>query len=288
MLQLNTFFDYLALCKLRVVSLITFSAVIGMVLACPHALPWGTISMSLLGITLAASAGAVINHVFDVLEDQKMARTKDRPLAQGKIRPQQALLLALALITASMSLLILFANPLTALLTLLTMVGYAVIYTVYLKPLTPQNIVIGGLSGAMPPLLGWTSITNQINIAPWLIVLIIFVWTPAHFWALAIYRRHEYQLTRMPVLPVTHGVALTQSHIVLYALLTVCASYLPYTFGLCHAHYLVGVSILNGYWLLHAWRLFTSHAAIQAMRFFKCSIIYLTLLFLTMLIDHAV
>jgi heme o synthase len=276
---------YLTLCKLRVVSLITLTAVIGIILAPGTTTIWHACN-ALIGITVAACAGAVFNHVADRALDAKMKRTQHRPLVQGAISIKNAFYFGIVLTSLSMLLLIISTNTLTACLTFASLIGYAFIYTVMLKPSTPQNIVIGGLSGALPPLLGWTAVTGTLHYQPWLLVLIIFTWTPPHFWALSIARIDDYRKANIPVLPVTHGIDYCKFQIFLYAILTTLATLLPYTTNLVGILYLTGCGLLNSIWLAWAWRLYRHNNPKDPMRFFWYSIVYLALLFLFMLLDH--
>ena len=220
--------DYLALCKPKVVALIVFTAMVGMFLSVPGMVPWDAMVFGTLGIGLAAAAAAAINQLIDYQTDARMARTSARPIPTGHIEPRNCLWFALLLGTLAMAVLVVFVNPLTAGLTFLSLIGYAVIYTVYLKRATPQNIVIGGAAGAAPPVLGWTAVTGQVDPHALLLFLIVFTWTPPHFWALAIHRRQEYAWVDIPMLPVTHGVEFTRLQILLYTILLLAVSVLPY------------------------------------------------------------
>jgi protoheme IX farnesyltransferase len=278
--------DYLALTKPRVVSLIVFTAVVGMFLAVPglpplSALVWGT-----LGIALAAASAAAINHVLDARIDAEMARTRHRPLPQGTLPESYALSFAFVLGSASMLILALLVNGLTAVLTFFSLIGYAVLYTVWLKRATPQNIVIGGAAGAAPPVLGWTAVTGSLHPDALLMFLIIFAWTPPHFWALAIARRDEYARVRIPMLPVTHGVAYTKQFIWYYTVLLSVVTVLPYLSGMSGLIYLASALLLDAVFLRHAWLLLRTGRADLPMRTFKYSIQYLALLFAALLIDH--
>jgi protoheme IX farnesyltransferase len=278
--------DYLALTKPRVVSLIVFTAVVGMFLAVPGlpplpALVWGT-----LGIALAAASAAAINHVLDARIDAEMARTRHRPLPQGTLPESYALSFAFVLGSASMLILALLVNGLTAVLTFFSLIGYAVLYTVWLKRATPQNIVIGGAAGAAPPVLGWTAVTGSLHPDALLMFLIIFAWTPPHFWALAIARRDEYARVRIPMLPVTHGVAYTKQFIWYYTVLLSVVTVLPYLSGMSGLIYLASALLLDAVFLRHAWLLLRTGRADLPMRTFKYSIQYLALLFAALLIDH--
>ena len=278
--------DYLALTKPRVVSLIVFTAVVGMFLAVPglpplSALVWGT-----LGIALAAASAAAINQVLDARIDAEMARTRHRPLPQGTLPESYALSFAFVLGSASMLILALLVNGLTAVLTFFSLIGYAVLYTVWLKRATPQNIVIGGAAGAAPPVLGWTAVTGSVDPNSLLLFLIIFAWTPPHFWALAIARRDEYARVRIPMLPVTHGVAYTKQFIWYYTVLLSVVTVLPYLSGMSGLIYLASALLLDAVFLRHAWLLRRTGRADLPMRTFKYSIQYLALLFAALLIDH--
>ena len=279
---------YLDLTKPKVVMLILFTALVGMLLATPGLVPLSTLIFGLGGIGLAAAAGAALNHVVDRRIDSVMERTKNRPLPTGDLDAPNALLFALTLLGLSMLILIPLVNPLTAALTFFSFVGYGVIYTLYLKRSTPQNIVWGGLAGALPPLLGWTAVTSEVSLDPLLLVLLIFVWTPPHFWALAIKRREEYAHAGIPMLPVTHGVAFTKMQILNYTLLLFVVSLMPFTTRMSGPLYLVGAVWLGSTFVYHAWRLYRSESDAHAMRTFGYSIVYLTRLFALLLADHYV
>jgi protoheme IX farnesyltransferase len=278
--------DYFALTKPKVVSLIMFTAIAGMFLAVPgfppaDALVWGTI-----GIALAASSAAAINHVLDARIDAEMARTRARPLPRGTVSEAYALSFAFVLGAGSMLILALLVNALTAVLTFFSLIGYAVVYTIWLKRATPQNIVIGGAAGAAPPVLGWTAVTGVVDADALLLFLIIFAWTPPHFWALAIARRDEYARVGIPMLPVTHGVAYTKQFIWYYTVLLSVITMLPFLTGMTGYFYLAAALVLDGLFLSHAWALRTSERAELPMRTFRFSINYLALLFAALLIDH--
>ena len=279
--------DYYELTKPRVVMLIVFTAVVGMFLSVPGwpgAMPliFGT-----LGIGLASSSAAVYNHVLDARIDIQMMRTRGRPLPQGKLTERSALTFATVLCVISMLILALLVNPLTALLTFISLIGYAVVYTVWLKRATPQNIVIGGAAGAAPPVLGWTAVTNEVSAGALLLFLIIFVWTPPHFWALAIARKEEYAKADIPMLPVTHGEAFTRLNILLYTILLVLVTILPYLIGMSGLIYLVTAAILDAIFLYYAILIMRNPAALQLpMKTFKYSISYLGILFAALLVDH--
>jgi protoheme IX farnesyltransferase len=278
--------QYLALTKPRVVMLITFCAVIGMALSTPGWVPLGILINATLGITLVAGAAAAINCLVEQHIDAKMARTAWRPLPSGTLTPFQTLVFSGILGGIGTFLLYAFVNPLTTWLTLATFVGYAIIYTVILKPLTPQNIVIGGASGAMPPVLGWAAVTGQAPIEAWVLFLIIFVWTPPHFWALALYRTDDYARSGLPMLPVTHGARFTQLHILLYTLLLVATTALPTLIGMSGVVYLGSALLLGAYFLWLAWKLYQQYSEPLARKTFKYSINYLALLFAALLLDH--
>jgi len=284
------FGQYWELTKPRVVALIVFTALVGMFLAVPGLPPLRETVFGLLGIWLAAASAAAINHLIDQRIDRIMARTSQRPLATGALRPMQVLVFALALGAASMAILVLLVNPLTALLTFASLIGYAVIYTGYLKRATPQNIVIGGIAGAAPPLLGWAAVTNMQGPWDWqyalLLVLIIFVWTPPHFWALAIFRRDDYARALIPMLPVTHGVIYTRWQILFYTVLLVEVTVLPVLFGMSGLFYLGGALVLGSVFLWYAWRLLNPPDELFAMRVFNYSVVYLMALFAFLLVDH--
>jgi protoheme IX farnesyltransferase len=285
----STWQQYWTLTKPRVVALIVFTALVGMFLAIdglPDAIELRRGGFGLLGIWLAAASAAAINHVLDQRIDALMARTHDRPLPTGGLHTRQAVVFALALGALSMTILIVLVNPLTAWLTFASLIGYAVIYTGYLKRATPQNIVIGGIAGAAPPALGWAAITNTLDPHALLLVLIIFVWTPPHFWALAIFRREDYAKAMIPMLPVTHGVEYTRSQILLYTVLLVVATVLPWATGMSGLFYLGGALVLGAVFLWHAWRLLDPPDEFYAMRVFNYSIVYLMALFAFLLLDH--
>jgi len=281
-----TFNDYLELTKPKVVALILFTAVIGMFLAVPGMVPLDALFFGTVGIGLAAASAAAINQLFDWKIDAEMARTSDRPLPQGHLQPRQVLIFALLLGAAGMAILTLLVNPLTAVLTFFTLIGYAVIYTVYLKRATPQNIVIGGAAGAAPPVLGWVAVTGEIHAHALLLFLIIFVWTPPHFWALAIARKDEYAKVDMPMLPVTHGVVFTRWQILFYTVLLVLVSLLPWLTGMSGLFYLATAVIFGIVYLYYAINLITAGDEGRPMQAFGYSIIYLMVIFAALLIDH--
>jgi protoheme IX farnesyltransferase len=278
--------QFIQLCKPRVVALIVFTAVIGMFLAVPGMVNPVILVAGTLGIFLVAAAAAAINCLVEQQVDAMMARTRDRGTARGTIESSQVLLLAAITGGVGMALLYTQVNALTMWLTLGTFVGYAIIYTVLLKPATPQNIVIGGASGAMPPVLGWAAVTGEVSADALLLFLIIFVWTPPHFWALALYRKKEYAKAGIPMLPVTHGELFTRLHVFLYTLIMVAASLLPVASGLCGLIYLIGAVILDAIFVYYAWMVWKHYTDAIAKTTFAWSIWYLMLLFAVMLIDH--
>lgn len=282
------FYDYLELCKPRVVALMIITAVIAMLLATPAGspLPLNALIFGNLGIALTGFAGGAINHLVDRRIDSKMTRTHKRPVASGRVKPRHAIFLAAILSIIGLGILIYFVNTLTAILSFFTLMGYAVIYTVFLKRATPQNIVIGGLAGAMPPLLGWTAVTNHMDAAGLLLVLIIFTWTPPHFWALAIYRSQDYAKAEIPMLPVTHGIHYTKLNILLYTVLMIVVTYLPFIINLSGLIYLIAVSLLNLGFLYYAIRLYFSTDLRFGLKTFYYSIVYLFVLFIVLLMDH--
>ena len=278
--------DYYELTKPRVVLLIVFTAIVGMFLAIPGLPALIPLVVGSLGIGLAASSAAVVNHVLDARIDVNMARTRARPLPQGRVSEGQAFTFAFVLCTVSMLLLWTLVNPLTAVLTFCSLIGYAVIYTVYLKRATPQNIVIGGAAGAAPPILGWTAVTGEVHSDALLLFLIIFAWTPPHFWALAIARKDDYERVGIPMLPVTHGVAYTRQFILLYTVLLVVITIMPYLTGMSGLIYLATALILGGRFLWYALKLKTDDSVDLPMRVFRFSINYLMILFAALLVDH--
>ena len=282
----KTFHQYLVLCKPRVVVLIVFTAVVGMFLAVPGWPPLSALIAGTLGIGLAASSAAAINHLLDQATDAKMKRTRNRPLATGQLTKRNVLIFALSLGVLAMLLLVVWVNTLTAMLTFLSLIGYAVVYTAWLKRATPQNIVIGGAAGAAPPVLGWTAVTGSLEPQALLLFLIIFVWTPPHFWALAIYRKEEYALVDIPMLPVTHGADFTRLQILLYTVLLVIVTTLPYLTGMSGLVYLAGVTVLNAGFMWYALRMMTSKDILLPMHTFAFSITYLMVLFIFLLVDH--
>ncbi len=278
--------EYYELCKPKVVVLIIFTAVVGMLLAVPGALPLGKVIFATLGIGLAAASGAAINQLVERRIDAVMARTKNRPLPQGDLNTTNAFIFALALCAISMAILIIKINMLTALLTFISLIGYAVIYTMFLKPATPQNIVLGGAAGAAPPLLGWTAMTGEVSSEALLLFLIIFIWTPPHFWALAIRRREEYASVGIPMLPVTHGVPFTKLQILLYTILLLAVSLLPFVINMSGLIYLAGAIALGLGFIWQAWILYRSESDDHAMKTFGFSIFYLSVLFGFLLLYH--
>jgi protoheme IX farnesyltransferase len=278
--------QYWVLTKPRVTQLAVFCAIIGMFLATPGMVPWPILIGGSIGIWLLAGAAFAVNCLIEQAVDAKMRRTAWRPSATGEITPIQIIIFSCMLGAAGMVTLWLYTNPLTMWLTFATFVGYAVIYTWLLKPATPQNIVIGGLSGAMPPALGWVAVTNQLSAEAWLLVLIIFVWTPPHFWALALYRREDYVQAGLPMLPVTHGEKFTLLNILLYTLILLAASILPYIYGMSGIFYLVSAIVLSSIFVYYAICLYKSYSDQLARKTFKYSISYLALLFAAILVDH--
>jgi protoheme IX farnesyltransferase len=278
--------DYLELTKPRVVALIVLTAVVGTLLATPGFPPWRALVFGNLGIALAAASAAAINHVLDRRIDAHMARTRNRPLPSGHLDHRHALLFALLLALSSMGVLFLLVNALTAILTFASLIGYAVVYTVWLKRATPQNIVIGGAAGAAPPVLGWAAVTNSVHPHALLLFLIIFAWTPPHFWALAIARRGDYAKVDIPMLPVTHGAEFTRLHVLLYTLILVLVTLLPYLTGMSGLIYLAAALGLNARFLWHSIALKITRRDELPMRVFRFSISYLMWLFLALLVDH--
>lgn len=279
-------FDYIELCKPRVVLLMLVTVVVGMYLATPHQVSADTLILSLAGIGLCACGAAAINHLVDKRIDAIMQRTKNRPVAHGRISVKNAIVFAGVLCVLGLSILWYFVNFLTMVLTFLSVIGYAAIYTGYLKRATPQNIVIGGLAGAAPPLLGWTAVTNQLDPQALLLVLIVFTWTPPHFWALAIYRYDDYKNAKIPMLPVTYGIKFTKLNILLYTILLALVTVLPFLIGMSGIFYLVGALLLNFKFIYLTWNLLTSEDNKIALKTFHFSIIYLLILFVFLLIDH--
>ena len=280
--------DYYELCKPRVVALIVFTAIVGMLLATPGMVPWQPLLFGTLGIGMAAASAAAINQIVDQRVDADMLRTSNRPLPTGHLTNTQALVFAGILGVVSMAILVLLVNPLTALPTLCSLIGYAFIYTMYLKRATPQNIVIGGAAGAAPPVLGWVAVTGQIDPNSLLLFLIIFAWTPPHFWALAIHRRDEYSKVNIPMLPVTHGIAFTRLQVLLYTIILVAVTALPFATQMSGWLYFIGAMILGGIFLSYAIKLQLGKGEKTAIKTFAYSILYLMLLFALLLVDHYV
>ncbi|MCJ8269332.1 MAG: heme o synthase [Psychrosphaera sp.] len=282
----DLFNDYLELTKPKVVALLVLTAVVGMVLATPKDPSIGLVFWSILGIGFLSSAAAAINHIVDYQIDAKMARTHNRPLAKGRVAMKNAGIFAFILALVGFAALALFVNMITAWLTLAGLLGYAVFYTMYLKRATPQNIVIGGLAGAIPPLLGWTAMTGEIHGHALLLVIIVFIWTPPHFWALAIHRRDDYAKVNMPMLPVTHGIEFTKNAIFMYTVLLTVVCLLPYLVGMSGVIYLVVSFVLNIWFLWYAWKLKFAPQESTAWDMFKFSIWHLMVIFVVLIIDH--
>ncbi|MDH5618496.1 MAG: heme o synthase [Gammaproteobacteria bacterium] len=279
--------DYYELTKPRVVMLIVFTAIVGMFVSVPGWPGLAPLLFGTLGIGLASSSAAVYNHVLDARIDIQMMRTRGRPLPQGKLTEKSALMFATVLCIISMIILVYLVNVLTAVLTFISLIGYAVVYTAWLKRATPQNIVIGGAAGAAPPVLGWTAVTNEIEAGALLMFLIVFVWTPPHFWALAIARKEEYAKVDIPMLPVTHGEAYTRLNILLYTILLALITILPYLIGMSGVIYLLTALVLDGFFLYYAIRMFLVPDDVELpMKTFRFSISYLGFLFAALLIDH--
>ena len=278
--------DYYELCKPRVVALLVFTAIIGMFLATPGMVPLTPLLFGSLGIGLAAASAAAINQLVDQKIDADMRRTHNRPLPTGHLSNMQALSFAIAIGVLGMAVLIYYVNVLTAVLTFASLLGYAVVYTMYLKRATPQNIVIGGAAGAAPPVLGWTAVTGTVDPNSLLLFLIIFTWTPPHFWALAIHRRDEYAKVDIPMLPVTHGIAYTRLHTLLYTIILVAVTALPFVTGMSGLFYFIGAMILGGIFLYYAIRMQSDKDKKIAIKTFAYSIVYLMLLFTVLLVDH--
>ena len=286
----TVFHEYWTLTKPRVVALIVFTALVGMFLAVPGLPPLRETVFGLLGIWLAAASAAAINHLIDQRIDKVMVRTADRPLATGALQPAQVLAFAVFLGAASMTVLIALVNVICAALTFASLIGYAIVYTAWLKRATPQNIVIGGIAGAAPPLLGWAAVTGMRGEWDWahalLLVLIVFVWTPPHFWALAIFRRDDYARALIPMLPVTHGVEYTRWQILVYTVLLLVVTVLPWATGMSGLFYLGGALVLGAVFLFYAWKLLDPPDEFFAMRVFNYSVVYLMALFAFLLVDH--
>lgn len=278
--------QYLELCKPRVVALIVFTAVVGMLLASPGAIdPWLALAAT-VGIGLSSASAAAVNHLLEIDSDAEMARTASRPLPSGQLVPGRVLVFAVVLGVLGLGILALYVNWLTAILTGFSLIGYAIVYTAWLKRATPQNIVIGGAAGAAPPLLGWVAVTNALDPPAFILFLIIFVWTPPHFWALALYRRHDYAAAGLPMLPVTHGVSFTRWHILFYTILLVLVTLLPYLTGMSGLFYLFGAVILGLGFLYYAVRLLNTDSEQLSMQVFSYSVWYLLALFCFLLVDH--
>lgn len=278
--------DYFEMTKPKVVALMLLTVLVGMCLAMPTTIPVKPLIAGLVGIAMMAGSAAAFNHLIDRRIDGMMARTYHRPLPKGRVSAKRALIFATLLGGLGFAVLYYFTNPLTAWLTFTSLIGYALIYTTYLKRATPQNIVIGGLAGAMPPLLGWTAVTNQVHGHALLLVIIIFLWTPPHFWALAIHRRAEYAKVDIPMLPVTHGVEFTKTCILLYTILLAIACLLPVLVGMSGPLYFVCSSLLSSGFIYRAWQLKYQESEGLAMRVFRFSIYHLMLLFMALLLDH--
>ncbi|ASU37423.1 protoheme IX farnesyltransferase [Herbaspirillum sp. meg3] len=284
--QTNRIAQYWALTKPRVTQLAVFCAVIGMFLATPELPDWRKVVFGTIGIWLLAGAAFAINCLVEREIDSRMARTARRPMARGEITVMQTLVFSGVIGGMGMWVLYSLVNPLTMWLTLATFVGYAVIYTIILKPSTPQNIVIGGLSGAMPPALGWAAVANDVPMQAWILVLIIFIWTPPHFWALAMYRRDDYAKSGLPMLPVTHGMKFTQLQILLYTIALFATTMLPFAVGMSGLIYLASAVVLGGIFFYYSWQIYRHYTDLIARKAFTYSIIYLSLLFAVLLVDH--
>lgn len=282
----NLLKDFWELSKPRVVALMLVTVLVGMLLAPGFSWSFQLIAASLSGIAFCAGSAAAINHLLDAHLDAKMKRTENRPVVKGRVSPKQVLGFSLVMGILGLLILYVFINPLTAGLTFLSLIGYAGIYTGFLKRATTQNIVIGGLAGAAPPLLGWTAVSNHIDAQGLLLVLIIFVWTPPHFWALALHRLKDYQNIKIPMFPVVYGEKLTKLHVLLYVFLLIIVTIMPYLIGMCGLIYLVGVMLLNLRFLYWAWILYTDKQEKAALSTFKYSIWYLLALFILLLVDH--
>jgi len=284
--ELGNWRAYLELCKPKVVALIVFTAIVGMLLAVPGMVPIAPVVWASLGITMASAAAAALNHVVDREADARMRRTDGRPLPTGALDDRRSIAFAAVVGALGMFVLAAGVNLLTAVLTLASMVGYAVVYTLFLKRATPQNIVIGGAAGAMPPVLGWSAVTGELHAHALLLFLIVFLWTPPHFWALALHKLDDYSRVEIPMLPVTHGEALTRLHTLLYTILLVTVTLLPFLTGMSGWVYLVAALALGARFLQHAWRLWRGKGQRQAIRTFAFSITYLMWLFAALLVDH--
>ena len=282
----NTIKNYYELCKPNVVLMMLITALVGSLLASKTLAPLSLIAFAMLGIALCASSAAAINQIIDRKTDANMNRTENRPIPQGEVSPVNASIFALILGSLGAAVLVIYVNTLTALLTLASLIGYAFVYTVYLKRATPQNIVIGGLAGAAPPLLGWTAVTNSIDPNSLLLVLIIFAWTPPHFWALAIHRKDDYAKENIPMLPVTHGVQFTKLQIILYTIILILVSLLPFVVMMSGILYFISAVILGVIFLYYAVRLYFDEDSVSAFPTFVYSIYYIFLIFAALLIDH--
>ncbi len=285
----TAFEAYLTLTKPKVVLLMLLTAWVGMILAEPGVMSWSNTFLGLLGIGLAASSGAAINHLIDRHVDRLMLRTQKRPLPKGQVTNRAVIAFATLLGTAGFFILFIGVNATCAILTLCSLVGYACVYTGFLKRKTPQNIVIGGFAGALPPLLGWSAVTNDVSASAWILVMIIYTWTPPHFWALAIHRYEDYARAKIPMMPVTHGIRFTKLNILLYTALMCVATIMPFVIGMSHLLYLCGVLLLNARFLQWAFRLMRADDASTpevSMALFRYSITYLMVLFILMCTDH--
>jgi heme o synthase len=278
--------NFFVMCKPRVTMLIVFTAIIGMFMAVPGMVQWQLLLATTIGIAFSSGAAAAFNCLIEHKIDAVMARTRARPIPTGQLSSKETMVFATILGATGLAILYFWVNPLTMWLTFATFIGYAVIYTVFLKPATPMNIVIGGASGAMPPILGWAAIHNSVSPEALIMFLIIFTWTPPHFWALALYRREEYAKVGMPMLPVTHGEAFTLLHILLYTVILVLVAFMPFALGMSGVIYLISAGILNAIFLAYAVGLYRKYSDDLAKRTFKYSIIYLTLIFAALLLDH--
>ncbi|MDF1796834.1 MAG: heme o synthase [Coxiellaceae bacterium] len=278
--------DYLELCKPRVVLLMVLTVVVGMCLAAPGVIPWQILLFGNVGIALAACSAAAVNHLADMHIDRVMKRTMQRPMVKGKVSPKQTMIFAGVMCLISMVMLTYFVNGLTAILSFASLIMYAFIYTFYLKHATPQNIVIGGVAGAAPPLLGWVAVTGHVQLPAIVLLLIIFVWTPPHFWALAIHRIEDYAKANVPMLPNTHGIPYTKNHVWYYSILLAVVTAVPFFIQMSGWIYLISAVLLNARFLQWAWRLKKSNDTKTPMAVFKYSIVYLMLLFVALLVDH--
>lgn len=278
--------DLLEVTKPKVVLLLVFTAIVGMALAVPGMVPLQETFFGIIGIGLASASAAAINHVVDQHADAQMKRTNKRPIPQGNLTSLHVLLFAAVLCVVAMVLLVVFVNVLTAVLTFLSLIGYACVYTMYLKRATPQNIVIGGVAGAMPPVLGWAAVTGEVTAEPLLLFLIVFIWTPPHFWALAIHRRDDYAKVNIPMLPVTHGNEYTRVQILLYTILLLLVTIAPYLIQMSGLIYLIAAIVLGGWFLFHAIKIQNPKHEQEPIRMFVVSIKYLMGLFAALLVDH--